>query len=83
MSTLPDIFCGAEVFQGFVGDPYQAALLQVGGRYAPASFQVTVEAVSENVAEGALRIVKGLEAGLRVARVLREGQVQRLENPAC
>jgi hypothetical protein len=79
--ALPGGLVGDEVGEGLVADVEETALLEVREGDAPASLQVAVDAVAEDVAEGALGVGLREKPHVRVAGVGRERQAERLEDP--
>src|SRR5579871_73995 len=80
MRTLPDVFGGADILQGFVADLEQSALLQVRRSDPPPAPQVAVQTIAKQVAEGPLRILFGLEPFVGIGGIECLRQFQRLEH---
>lgn len=78
VGVLPALLVGGDLVEVGVGEADQAGLLQVRHRDPPAAFEVGVEAVGEDLAEGAADVVLLAELHERVLGERLHGETERL-----
>ncbi len=80
MQSPPGIYIIAELVQRQIIDFKETTLLQIGRRDTPATAQVVVEPVSDDVAKSAFRLKLCLELQVRILGVVRKRQAERVKN---
>ena len=73
----------AEFIQREVVDLQQTALFKIWRGHTPASPEIVIQAVADNVAKRALRLDLGLELQFRIFRVASERKIERVEYLLC
>src|SRR5258706_6256459 len=80
MTPLPRLLVGTHILQREILHVQQPHLLEIGRGNAPSALEVTVEPVTEHIAQGTFCLPARLELDVWIAGVLLQWQSQCVEN---